>query len=421
MNPTTQPEEDREVRSDMLTRAAASRPGDDPIFALHGEATRRAAAGEDILNATLGALVDDDGKLCVMPTVFEAFRAVDPMRGAAYAPIGGDAEFLEAVTADALGGRASLVGRSVAVATAGGTGALHHTIVNFLEPGQALLTTDFFWGPYRTIAEHTGRAVRTFSMFNEERRFDTAAFEQAVHDLLEEQGRVLVVLNSPCHNPTGYSLDPFEWRLVVEALNRAAKRGPVALCVDLAYSRYGAEGSDAWLGAVEGLAPEIPLLAAWSASKSYAQYGARVGALVAVVQDPGARQRVKAAFLHSCRGTWSNCNHAGLLAITSLMAEPEARAASDRDRAKLVRLLGERVARFNELARPAGLDFPRYEGGFFVTVFTAHAARVAELCREAGVYLVPLKGGVRIALCATPEGKVERLVTALSSALERAE
>ena len=76
-------------------RAAASRPGDDPIFALHGEATRRAAAGEDILNATLGALVDDDGKLCVMPTVFEAFRAVDPMRGAAYAPIGGDAEFLD--------------------------------------------------------------------------------------------------------------------------------------------------------------------------------------------------------------------------------------------------------------------------------------------------------------------------------------
>jgi aromatic-amino-acid transaminase len=418
MTSTSQP--DLEGAPDMLTRAAAARPGDDPIFALHGEATRRAAAGEDILNATLGALVDDQGALCVMPTVFGAFQGVDPTRAAAYAPIAGDAEFLEAVTADALGGRAGLVSKAVSVATAGGTGALHHAVVNFLEPGQALLTTDFFWGPYRTIAEHTGREVETFPMFNSERRFDTEAFEAALGRQLDAQGRALVILNSPCHNPTGYSLDAFEWRCVVETLNRAAKRGPVALCVDLAYARYGAEGSDAWLEAVEGLAPEVPLLVAWSASKSYAQYGARVGSLIAVVGEPEARRRVKAALLHSCRGTWSNCNHLGLLAITSLLADPEARAAADRDRAKLVRLLNERVAAFNALARPAGLDFPRYEGGFFVTVFTPHAARVAELCREDGVYLVPLKGGVRVALCATPQGQVERLVKTLASALERA-
>ena len=36
-----------------LIAAASDRTGDDPIFALHGEAMRRAAEGEDILNATL--------------------------------------------------------------------------------------------------------------------------------------------------------------------------------------------------------------------------------------------------------------------------------------------------------------------------------------------------------------------------------
>ena len=54
------------------------------------------------------------------------------------------------------------------------------------------------------------------------------------------------------------------------------------------------------------------------------------------------------------------------------------------------------------------------------TVCSADPVPVAELCREDGVYLVPLKGGVRVALCATPQGQVERLVKTLASALERA-
>jgi hypothetical protein len=59
-----------------LVPAAAGRPGDDPIFSLNAEATRRAAAGESILNATLGALTLDDGRLAVMPTVAEVMATV---------------------------------------------------------------------------------------------------------------------------------------------------------------------------------------------------------------------------------------------------------------------------------------------------------------------------------------------------------
>ena len=33
-------------------------PGDDPIFLLNAEAQRRRSAGEEILNATVGALLD---------------------------------------------------------------------------------------------------------------------------------------------------------------------------------------------------------------------------------------------------------------------------------------------------------------------------------------------------------------------------
>lgn len=396
---------------------AASRPGDDPIFALDAEARRRAAAGERVINASIGALMTDEGTLAVMPTVSEAFRSVDPTRAAGYAPIAGSPLFLKAVVGDVFGD-GDLAARSVAVATAGGTGALHHAIVNFLEPGEALLTTSHYWGPYRIIANHTRRKIETFQMLDKAGRLDVVAFERALLGLLEVQGRALVVFNFPCHNPTGYSLDADEWREVAAVLSRAGQKGPVTFLLDLAYARYGAPGSDVWVEALTPATRHCDLLVAWSASKSFAQYGARVGALLAIVEDEEERTAVHNALSFSCRGTWSNCNHLGLLAITDLLTDPGLKARVDEERSGLIRLLGERVEIFNREASRAKLSYPRYEGGFFVTVFTEDAKAVAAEAKREGVFVVPLSGAVRVALCSTALADVPRLVAVLARAIE---
>jgi len=102
--------------SGSLIPEAAAREGNDPIFALHGEAVRRAAAGESILNSTLGALMYDDGSLAVMPAAAEALGRVPHARAAGYAPISGDPPYLAAVIADLLG-EGGLAEQAVAVAT----------------------------------------------------------------------------------------------------------------------------------------------------------------------------------------------------------------------------------------------------------------------------------------------------------------
>lgn len=394
-----------------LIPESASRPGD-PIYVLNAEATRRARAGESIVNATAGSLTEDDGRLAIMPTVFEALAAVPPERAAAYAPIAGEPPFLEAVVRD-LFGSGPLATRAVAAATAGATGALHHAVVNFLEPGEALLTTDYRWGPYDTIAHHTGRRVETFRMFDAAGRFDGAAFEEALLDVAARQRRVLVLLNTPCHNPTGYSLDDEDWQAVVRAVGRAAELVPVSLAIDLAYAHFGASEPRHWVPHAEALAGVALLLVAWTASKTFALYGARVGALVAVHPDADERERIGRALSYSCRATWTNCNHAGMLAVTALLEDERLRAGADRERERLRRLLGERVAAFNAAASHAGLRYPRYEGGFFVTVFTPDGEATARRMRELGVYVVPAGRGVRVALCSTPVARVPRLIDAL--------
>jgi len=138
---------------------------------------------------------------------------------------------------------------------------------------------------------------------------------------------------------------------------------------------------------------------------------------VAVHPQAAERERIFQALSFSCRGTWSNCNHQSMLAITALLQDPALRARADRERERLCGLLGERVAAFNRAARAAGLAYPRYEGGFFVSVPCADGERAAARLRERGIFVVPLAGAVRIALCSTPVATVPRLVEGLAASL----
>lgn len=423
---------------EFLIPARTSRPSDDPIFALNAEAQARTAGGEQVVNATVGALLDDEGRLAVIPSVTQTLREIEPHVGAGYAPISGSKAFLDAVVNDLLGDRPEAK-QAIAAATPGGSGALRHAVANFLERGQSLLTTSFYWGPYKTLADESERQLSTFRMFDENGRLDAVDFERKLRGVLDAQGRALIFLNSPCHNPTGYSFDDDEWRAVTEVVARESERGPIALLLDVAYARYGgarpdgsaagptgakspdgASTADALAGCLDRVLPiagKALLLFAWSASKAFTQYGLRVGALVAVHPDADERSRIQNALSYSCRGTWSNCNAGGMAAITRVLGDPTLAARVEKERSQLKGLLDRRVAKWNELATAAKLRYPRYDGGFFTTVFCDDAPGVATRLKAAGVFVVPQAGALRVALCSVPERDVPRLVPSIATAI----
>jgi aromatic-amino-acid transaminase len=183
----------------------------------------------------------------------------------------------------------------------------------------------------------------------------------------------------------------------------------------MAYASYAVESPRAFLKELRPLLGEVGLLFAWSASKTFTHYGLRVGAIVACVADPQERAATEAALCYSCRGTWSNCSRGGQRAITRLLVESDLAAACNRERDALKTLLGARVAAFNEAASSKKLRYPRYEGGFFVTVFDDDARAHAERMKEKGVFVVPQAGALRVALCSVAVGDIGRLVDTLAS------
>ena len=399
----------------LLPTRNASRPGDDPIFALNREATQRRVAGERIVNATVGALLEDDGRLAVLPSVVEALREVPALKAAAYAPIAGAPEFLQAVIHDLLGGT-SLAGCATAVSTPGGTGALRHAVSTFLERGQSMLTSSFYWGPYATICDEHERTVTTFPMFASHGGFDLDGFAQGLDAMAAKQGRVLVFLNDPCHNPTGYSMSEAEWTGTSTILADVAKRVPTTVLADVAYLAY-ARDTRSFLKHLEPLAERAAVLFAWSGSKAFTQYGQRIGALVACTHDDAARDAMQRALAWACRGTWSNCNAAGQYAVARCLTDTVLKAKVDGERERLRTLLDARVDAFNEAAAGTALRYPRYDGGFFVTVFSADAKAHAEKLKARGVFVVPSAGALRVALCSVAHADVATVVGAIDEVL----
>ncbi|HKQ69652.1 MAG TPA: aminotransferase class I/II-fold pyridoxal phosphate-dependent enzyme [Polyangiaceae bacterium] len=395
------------------------KPGEDPIFALNQEASQRIARGESIVNASIGVLLQDDGTLAVLPAAAEAVRQVTDSEWAAYAPISGTPAFLDAVMDDVLGQSPAMRKAAVAVATPGGTGAVRHAISTFLEPGQAMLTTSFYWGPYAILSDEHARRVETFRMFDpsgDGTELDLEALDEKLGATMKAQGRALLVLNDPCHNPTGYSMSERDWRVTAEVIGRHAERGPIAVLLDAAYVAYGPHGLRPAIAALERLLGRVLVLVAWSASKTFTQYGLRVGSLVAVHPDEAERRRIRNALGYACRGTWSNCSRGGMAAVTRLLAEPALAERVGRERDVFVKLLGDRVALFNQAARAQSLRYPRYDGGFFVTVFTDNAFAAVEKTKADGVFVVPVKGALRVALSSVPAPNIPRLIASLAKA-----
>ena len=137
----------------MAAQNGRTIPKEDKIFGISRRANEMIAqkGADAVTNATIGALLDDNGKLMVLSSVDDTFGKLKPEEYASYAPIGGTPAFKKAVVKAALG-KYEPKGYVEAVATPGGTGSIRNVIANYSCMGDKVLTSDWFWAPYRTIA-----------------------------------------------------------------------------------------------------------------------------------------------------------------------------------------------------------------------------------------------------------------------------
>ncbi|NLW23700.1 MAG: aminotransferase class I/II-fold pyridoxal phosphate-dependent enzyme [Clostridia bacterium] len=403
----------------LVAKHAQGKSEQDEIFAVSHAAQAKAkiVGKENIVNASIGAFLDPQGNLITLPTVAQTLAGLPFEDTAAYAPIAGLPGFIETainVTFQEYKPDAYLAG----IATPGGTGAIHHAIWNYTNEGDTYLTTDWFWGPYRTMAREMLRNLDTFPTFDEQGNFNLQACLEKVKNLSQVQQNVLLIINSPAHNPTGYSLTYEEWEQLVEGLKGLAENqeNNFILFVDIAYLDFAPPGSRKFFRLFSNLPANLLVIVGFSMSKGYTMYGYRSGCMIGISSDKDVIAEFYNVNQYSNRATWSNGTRSAMRCLEELGKNPELMARVNQEREEYRLSLEQRAKTFLEEANTVGLEVCPYHAGFFITVPTVKAKEIALKLQEENLFIVPLKRGLRIAICAIPAEKIKGMATKIKKA-----
>ena len=372
-----------------------------------------------VTNATIGVMLDDDGRLAVLPTVDKIYRSLDIAEMMAYAPITGLPEYRSAVIDLAFADNKPDAYIS-ALATAGGTGAIHHAVANYAERGDFILTSDWFWGNYNVIAIETAKKLATFTLFDENLNFNIGAFTAKVDDLLSAQDSLLIILNTPAHNPTGFALTESDWDAVLDFVElRAADGKKISILVDIAYIDFAGEtnATRKFMKKFSNLPENVFVMISFSMSKSYTLYGQRAGALIGVSSSKSVIEEFEQATKYSNRALWSNVNRGAQALLIRLQQDKELHAVFEREREQFYKLVKRRADIFVSEAKMCGLRIVPYSGGFFIAIPSDNPIAVCQKLHDDLIYAVPLKLGIRVAACSVSTQKIRGVADKIKFAM----
>lgn len=409
----------------LLAKHAQGKGGPDTIFAYSAQATARAkeVGKENITNATVGAFLNADGSLKTMQTVQDALAAVPFDEGANYAPINGLPEYIDAMTESVLRGHQPAHTYTAGIATPGGTGALHNGFFNYLNEGEVAITTSYYWGNYRSMLTEVGRDIKTFNTFTSDGHFDLAACEAACQEVAKSQTNVMLILNTPAHNPTGLAVSDAEWKELIAFLAKIAENGinNVILMIDTAYIDYAGEHGRDFFEFFTGLPENFLVIVCASTSKGYTLYGYRLGLMFCIAQSQAVADEFERANGASARATWSNGSRPAMEAVTMLNTDPARREAFRKEQDEFAASLQHRADIFMGEAAEAGLPTCPYKSGFFIYVPTPtheQAVEIFDKLAAQNIYVVPLGNGLRIAICAIDDDKIVGMAAKFKAAYD---
>lgn len=395
-------------------------PNEDKIFALNGRAKKmiQEKGEENVINATIGALLDDDGNLVTLSSVMEVMKTLSPLDYAEYAPIGGTPEFKEAVKKALFGDYVPNTNIGVC-STPGGTGAISLAVANYSQPGDFVLSHDWYWANYSNICAQQGRKLDTFKFFNDEGTFNRESFKENISRLTKLQDSLLVIINTPAHNPTGYSLTEVDWNEIIEVIESLHMHCKITLFVDVAYMDYVGDEDEVrfFIKKLEDVMKAFVVFG-YSSSKTFTFYGMRCGALVCLAKDPAIVEEFRRVNEYSARALWSNCAKAPQVVMSKVYSNEEYKAKVAEERAGYRKMLLERGRVFEDTLNKCGVKSVPFDAGFFASISCREPDKISKALEKEGVFCVPLAKGIRVSVASISKEKCVKCAKAIARVMK---
>ena len=364
---------------------------------------------DDVINASIGMFYDEDKSIGGMPTVSKAIKNLTDDEILPYPAVDGGPLFKKNVISWVLGQYEEGIKKHMfanACATPGGSGAIAATFSIFSKPGDSIFVSDIRW-QYERFADRAKLNVFEHKLFDGD-HFNLKSFREQLVELCKKQHEVIVIVNDPCHNPTGFTLSEQEFKDILYILNEM-RNNSIIFLYDLAYLEYSHESDNrVKISHLPMLMDHVLTIIGFSGSKTFGVYGLRLGAAIMLSAN---EEKVKAAhpkYVNEARGSWSATPTASIELFNKFqISENKINFLKDLD--KINTLVQKRSQSFVSQAKSIGLKTHPFRSGFYTVVLTKDPEKDYLRLAEHRIFAVPMNGGVRFALCSLSLKDIEGL------------
>ena len=407
----------------LLAKRSIVKEDKSNIITLGAIAKEEKKKDPSVINATIGMYYSEDGKLVTYDSVNKALNSLTDDEKYAYASTPGSATFHEALKRwvfreyyDEFMEKTF----TAVMATPGGSGAISNTFSNYLNENDKALLPSYMWGNYKQFAYENYASYETYELFKDDKlNLDDIKAKMLKHK--KEQGRVLLVINDPCQNPTGYTMTNEEWQELVKIINDISADGtPVVLLHDMAYIDYDYRGFEATrnnLRLYQKLNKSVLVVLAFSGSKTLALYGVRIGAQIAISTNKENVDDFARANKFSSRAKWSNTTNLGANLIAKVILDNNYRTKFEEELDVARGILVTRAKTFIEEANKVGLKTLPFKCGFFVTIPCDNPDEVYKRLVEKKIHIIPMGNVIRVTISAISIDDCKKLPRLIKEAM----
>ena len=366
-----------------------------------------------VINATIGMLNDSNDEFYTFKAVKEVLETISFYESFSYADTDGGEEFQKAILKWVFGKNLNAfleTHHAGVVATPGGSGAISTTFQNYMMPNDKVMVPSVMWETYITIAKERGCDVAKYELYDEEGKFNLDSIKETILNLMSKQESIILVINDPCHNPTGFCMTDEDYDNLVKMLNEFDY--PFVLLMDIAYFDFYDANRDIIRNRfykLSQLNENVLINFAFSGSKTFGLYGLRIGASILLGKNKDEVNNFVNAITYTSRANWGSSSRLGISLIKTLVSNDEYYEMFKSEVKEVALMLQKRSEAFITEAKKIGLEMLPYERGFFVCVPSNDPVQLMNKLHEYDVYVVVTKTCIRVALCSINETEAKQL------------
>lgn len=339
-------------------------------------------------------------------------RLVDTQESKAYIGTAGDPNF-NAAMQDLIFSDSVDPDRIATIQAPGGSGSLRvaASLILRARPDVKVWVSDPTWANHIPLLGGAGVTLEAYPYY------DTDKHVIRIDAMLDALGKVdagdVVLLHACCHNPSGMDPSKEEWEAIADVV---VERGLVPF-IDIAYQGFAESLTDDAF-AVRHFAGRVPeMIVSGSCSKNFGLYRDRVGSLSMLAADKASRDIVFSQINSIVRTIYSVPPDHGAVVVSTILNDPDLRAAWRVELAEMRGRLREMRVLLNEalIERAPGHDFSHLVRATGMFCFLGISEdQVNRLKRDYGVYMV---GSSRINTAGITAKNVNYLADSIAATL----